>query len=305
MHVVLIPFFLAANVTTFDSRAWIYGPEYVFDVNITHALSDGLLGDALFQTSVITTLKCRPKSMDQLLCHFEGITVEDMSGGHIELGEIGTPFVIEFSPRGIQNIGFSSAINKRKLNILRKIFKELSTEIDLSKYANVVLPHLSYAGDKDYPLNDCSSLFVIYELYDSDNLHRSNREQSYDQSKKQNYNLEVLSLPNRNTEKTVIFEKWTDKRNSRCHPTLQKTMTNFEIDEYISRMSINNNTFESETRISQRVSNNIAKRNFTLQDITSVKLLGIKPATDPLPFLNFDKFERLHPTEAMDNNNNN
>lgn len=70
-------------------------------------------------------------------------------------------------------------------------------------------------------------------------------------------------------------------------------------------MFINNNTFESETRISQRVSNNIAKRNFTLQDITSVKLLGIKPATDPLPFFNFGKFERLHPIEAMDNNNNN
>lgn len=68
-----------------------------------------------------------------------------------------------------------------------------------------------------------------------------------------------------------------------------------------SKMHVSDDTFRSRTEMHVKMVN-LAERDFIVQDISSVELVDIEPAKEPLPFLNYDHVVNLRFREGMKHN---
>lgn len=188
---------------------WIFGPEYVFHTNLTYLLSD-VLDDPLLIINVTSTMRCRPEAIDRLYCRFEDVAIAEKH--YPETSSMEYSFLIEFSPRGIESLRLPTMIEDEQLNIIRSIVKELSIGTDLRENMNS-LP-VFFARER-YALGECPTLFNVFE-YDEDVVTRGQRRNDGrgEKEERKNYELEILSLPQRRSNSVVVIGKTMESK--RC-----------------------------------------------------------------------------------------
>nr|XP_012221349.1 PREDICTED: uncharacterized protein LOC105671628 [Linepithema humile] len=129
MYLTLIPFFLAANVVINDTSKWTFGPEYSFNLQVTH--------DSIYEKEptrkVFSTVKCRPKMEDSLFCdlqHFKTSVKQKEIVLHTSI-----IFEMKFNKSGVEKI-FTNSSDPFKRELMQKIAQQLSTGIDVQDNFN-------------------------------------------------------------------------------------------------------------------------------------------------------------------------
>ncbi|XP_046836544.1 uncharacterized protein LOC124432064 isoform X2 [Vespa crabro] len=149
MNFILIPFFLATNLIINDD-AWYNGPEYSFSVHWS-IISDlekekgRYLGKAL-----LMTLKCLPREVNYLVCHFEDVKIGKWSSKRFDR-EGALParnityerfdfsvnnFAINFHQNGIYNYIVEKddkLVNQILIDMFRTIVNQLNVGINLDR----------------------------------------------------------------------------------------------------------------------------------------------------------------------------
>nr|XP_012221351.1 PREDICTED: uncharacterized protein LOC105671630 [Linepithema humile] len=128
MYVTLIPFFLAANVVVNDRSEWTFGPEYSFNLQVTH---DSMYEKELTKyRKVFSTVKCRPKMADSLFCEIQYFKTFD---GQKELVlRTSVIFEMKFNEHGVERI-FTNSSDPFKKELTQKIAQQLSTGVDVQR----------------------------------------------------------------------------------------------------------------------------------------------------------------------------
>lgn len=68
-----------------------------------------------------------------------------------------------------------------------------------------------------------------------------------------------------------------------------------------SKMRVSDDTFRSQTEMHIKMVT-LAERDFIVQDVSSVELVDIEPAKEPLPILNYEHVVNLRFREGMKQN---
>ncbi|XP_076375980.1 uncharacterized protein LOC143259058 isoform X2 [Megalopta genalis] len=268
MKFVLIPFFLAANVTVNNPAKWQHGLVSHFHANMTSTKVD--LGKV---DLTLADVICRQRSIYELICSIDKILVKTWYGLVTEIVDVEPEFLIQFSVRGIESFRFQQPIGHKRLNRVRSIFQQLSVGADLLRHADELS---TFVAPENHVLGNCSSLFTVLQYGNDDGCFANNCD------KKRNYELNVLSLPERRPGATVVIEKWTNR--NKCE--------NYRVDDTIvtektrTKMHIGLSTFTSQTEIDLKI-NNRAQMTMISPGIR-VELTGIEPAKEKLPNLSFE-----------------
>ncbi|CAK9804257.1 hypothetical protein ANTQUA_LOCUS3993 [Anthophora quadrimaculata] len=269
MNFTLIPFFLAASVVVDQPDQWIYGPEYVFHASLKQSTS-------VYWRNHTATMRCRPAEMNSLLCRFELVTLRAYDKNpSLEFMTIDQPFLIQFSPRGVETLRLPEMIDDRKLYFIRSIAKSFSVCTDSRESMNT-LPE--YAPNRNDITSGCTTRITILE----------NDEIS---SKPRNYELQILSLPNRREPNTTIMIEKNTEHSKRRYNIEQVTITT---DESVNKMYINDKTFRSEAEAQMELKIFTKKHQILVEDVSFMELVNIERATEPMPPLNFDHVATLH-----------
>ncbi|XP_053975297.1 uncharacterized protein LOC128874482 [Hylaeus volcanicus] len=294
MNFVLIPFFLAANVTVNDMSEWAYGPEFVYHVNQTFVITKDLSTKPLSLVKMTTDLTCRPHSQDTLSCGFGTFEMNTTDEKSVTV-EIEQPFLVKFNRRGVQSLHFTEVLESGKLLTIRDIVKELSIGADLVQNANA-FP--AFMAMENYVLGECATLFTVLE-YD-----RDERSSTPDPETERNYELNVLSMPNMDQDATVVVNKRTEHR--RCVSYEDTLLARHDVDtrhrRSVSKMTIKADAFRSYTQMNIKIKNVGTQEGIAVLDTTSVELVAIKPAKEELPCLTYDVDATLSFGEDMHHN---
>lgn len=294
MNFILIPFFLAANIPVDRPNEWIFGPVYVFNANFSYTVLADVLDEPLLSIHVTTTMRCRPEMIDRLYCSFDGIRVGERNYPEVSILDKSYSFLIEFSPRGVENLRFPTVMEDEGLNTVRNIVKQLSVGTDLRENVNSMPVFFS---KERHALGDCPTLFSVFEYENARGQTRDEEEQG------KNYKLEILPLPQRRSNSVVVIGKTMES--SRCaklqEPVDGKSELNVKMSKSTSKMHVSDDAFRSRTEMHVKMVNP-AQRNFIVQDVSSVELVGIEPAEQPLPLLNYEHVVNLRFKEGIMHN---
>ncbi|XP_034171004.1 vitellogenin-like isoform X1 [Osmia lignaria lignaria] len=105
MHFILVPFLLGVRVPANEDQ-WKYGPEYTFNASlgmVTHMEVD--LGEPK-ASSLLVTMKCRPKEPVRLNCRFENARITKFLPEKFEPEASIPPSSATFSDFGFGNASF-------------------------------------------------------------------------------------------------------------------------------------------------------------------------------------------------------
>ncbi|XP_032673325.1 uncharacterized protein LOC116845109 [Odontomachus brunneus] len=155
MNVILIPFFLAANVVVNDTSEWIYGPECLYNVNVTTVIKSDSPTSVfnIKNIQLISAMKCQPKAAENtLLCILQNSTEimsrhEDNTTREIKTEQI---FEIKFNEQGVESVLIESPSNWQSVDIIRKIAKQLSVDADMNRKIGVsqfMVPEVTSFGN--------------------------------------------------------------------------------------------------------------------------------------------------------------
>ncbi|XP_012221354.1 uncharacterized protein [Linepithema humile] len=161
---LVIPFFLATKIV-FDADELLYyvnlGPEYIFNLQVT--TETYMRSKQVQYKDVFSTLKCRPKMSDSLLCHLQYFKTFDEQ---IEFDESDTSlstsaiFEMKFNESGVERI-LTNSSDPFKRELMQKIAKQLSTGIDVQRNFNG--SSINYSIDKT-PTLKCRTTYNITYL---------------------------------------------------------------------------------------------------------------------------------------------
>lgn len=202
--------YLAVNVSVDDPNEWIHGPEYVFQANMTYLLFPDLVKEPHRRISEILFVKCRPQAPESLLCFLKGDGIdssnEDLSSEESPIkSSLDMPFLIEFSPRGVEHLRLMYVMDKLDLYFIRSIAKQLSVGADLRGNANALF---GFEAKENYVFGECSTFFRTVE-YDKD------KDRPMKGIKERwNYDIQLLPLNRSRTDSVFVIEKTTESK--RC-----------------------------------------------------------------------------------------
>ncbi|KAK2585200.1 hypothetical protein KPH14_009907 [Odynerus spinipes] len=122
MNFILIPFLLATDLVSNDD-AWNNGPEYSFSVsvstisNLRAGKSESKGESRLLGTTLLTTLKCRPREPDNLNCHFEDAKIGRLSPKKFKFEEIlRAAENASYRPYGFSEANFEIKFNRNGID---------------------------------------------------------------------------------------------------------------------------------------------------------------------------------------------
>ncbi|XP_078042653.1 uncharacterized protein LOC144473008 isoform X3 [Augochlora pura] len=288
MKFILIPFFLATNVTVNDPAKWQYGLVSRFDANLTFTWLD--TGKIELSAEVI----CRQRSINELMCSIN--KMETWIGPVMKQMGTEPEFLIEFSQRGVESFQFQRMIDRTRLNRVRSIFQQLSVGVDLLRHANA-LP--AFVARENNVLGDCDTLFTVVQHGEEDGCFASNCD------RQRGYQLNVLSLPEQRPGATVVIEKRYDRNRCKNNGEVGGDGTVFsEVrqDRTRTKIHIGSNTFTSQTEMSRKMKAVKMNQDFIGQSYIRVELTGIEPATEELPNLTFEHVASLPYGDMLEHN---
>ncbi|XP_070161875.1 vitellogenin-1 isoform X2 [Polyergus mexicanus] len=172
MNVVVIPFFLAAHLST--DETWAHGPEYTFQVqvNCTAIPEEGIYGSV--RLNLESKLICQPlKSGHSLSCHFEDSKANSFVTDSLDPSELAMPtgqvnrqpayeinedqFEIKFNKRGLDDLVVNENIQPRELDMIRLIVGQLSVGAILEGIGNDVI----FDAMENFTQGECYTTFKI------------------------------------------------------------------------------------------------------------------------------------------------
>jgi len=176
---------LAANVIVNDMRDWKFGPECLYNVNMSYNIKE--------EPSVIgyfnSTMKCRSKDSETLFCRLHDVTTTAyLRDRDTEALKSGKAFLIKFNEYGVQSLMIESPFSVEIANIIRKIINQLN--INRSYIDQIistgVRPTSYFMSRERTPMGVCLTTYMI--------KHRDVNSNTT-QKKDTNFRFEVLLTP--------------------------------------------------------------------------------------------------------------
>nr|XP_012221350.1 PREDICTED: uncharacterized protein LOC105671629 [Linepithema humile] len=165
MNVTVIPFFLAANIVVND---WlkllgfcIFGPEYTFNLQVS--TETFMHSNQVQYKDIFSTVMCRPKMSDSLLCYLQYFKTFDEQKEFDEsdtLLSTSAIFEMKFNESGVERI-LTNSSEPFKKELMQKIAKQFSTGIDVQRNFNG--SSINYLMDKT-PTLKCRTTYNITYL---------------------------------------------------------------------------------------------------------------------------------------------
>ncbi|KAH0955442.1 hypothetical protein HN011_007215 [Eciton burchellii] len=173
MNVIVIPFFLAAHITT--DKPWEHGPEYTFQVqvNTTAILVEDIYGS--MRLNLESKLICQPKNPYTLSCHFEDSQANSFIADSLDPSEPAVPagqvsrqaayeinedqFEIRFNERGLDGLVVNENIQPRELDMIRMIVGQLSVGAALDD--DIGNDGVTFGVMENFTQGECYTTFKI------------------------------------------------------------------------------------------------------------------------------------------------
>ncbi|XP_054000441.1 uncharacterized protein LOC128887944 [Hylaeus anthracinus] len=142
MNFIVVPFLLAIRLPTNGDR-WHNGPEYTFNVTVSTISDLATREDSLAGSSLITSLKCRPREPYRLHCRYENTKLTKLAPKGINIESAippedavyedfcfgNTSFEIKFDDEGIDHYRFENdevRIPPYRRNLYRIVANQLN-----------------------------------------------------------------------------------------------------------------------------------------------------------------------------------
>jgi len=290
MNVVLIPFFLAANVVVNDTSKWTFGPEYLYDMNIT-VIAKPSSHKPIQHYELISTIKCRPKMPDSLFCYCSNSTsVALLKNRNITDQEIMTEqmFEIKFNEYSVEGLVIEPSSDMDVVTILRKIASQFNVVVNRDQ---IISSH--FIARENSTIGDCATMYVItHEESETDTL----------EEEEDDFRLVVLPLSDENSGTTLSIEK----SRMECK-SLDAFSGRLTMGRYVTKIQISSDKFETFTEFDGKVhplSPEIESgdRVFSYKEIIQISLNSIKPAQNELPTLPYGELIDLNIANEISNN---
>lgn len=149
----------AANVVVNDTSEWTYGPEYLYNVNMTYVIKSDLM-EPVSNMQLISTVKCRPKvSENSLLCCLQNSTTTMSMKKDNTTREINTEqmFEIKFNERGVESLLIEPPSRMEVVNFIRKIANQLSVGADMKRKIGMS----QFMARENTSMGDCATMYRI------------------------------------------------------------------------------------------------------------------------------------------------
>lgn len=178
--------YTAANLTVNDVSDWKFGPEYSYNVNLTYEMRVDDTLEAIISLNLSSTIQCRPKDPEILLCRLNNMSGEADIMGRKMTEDINSDrtFGIKFNERGVEAV-LDQPGDIRILDIIRKIANQFSINVDLIRRSNV-RPAVQFMDKEKTSMGDCVTTYVIEREEHQPNAIRKNDG---------HFQLKVLPMP--------------------------------------------------------------------------------------------------------------
>ncbi|XP_014478642.1 PREDICTED: uncharacterized protein LOC106746503 [Dinoponera quadriceps] len=290
--IVLIPFFLAANVSVNDTSEWTYGPEYSFNVNLTYVVkSDLAVPDLASIMQVISAMKCRPKELENsLLCRLQNSTMsvnKDNTSREIATEQM---FEIRFSERGVESLLIEPPTYMEVVNFIRKVASQLSVGADMKRKIGMS----QFMSRENTSMGDCATVYrITRELPETS--------EPLEVAENADFQLVVLPMADARPGTSLTIEK---SRMGCINPPryVDFSMGILKMKRFYSTIHVDGvDRFESFTEIDGKLrpptESKISLKILTFTSQLRLSLDSIEPAQDPLPSVPYG--------EVIDLNTNN
>ncbi|XP_011874756.1 PREDICTED: uncharacterized protein LOC105565842 [Vollenhovia emeryi] len=244
MNVILIPFFLAADIAVTNLSHWEYGAEYFYNLNISYIANlDHEERKQSYQ--LLTTLSCRPKRPDHLFCQFQNVTQLSRNFAKNGVSTLGGRakhmFEIKFNERGVESLIVDQTITRIVMDVVRKIANQFIMLVYPSNIGK-----WEFTVSENTTMGDCTTKYnITREKPETDKLERGN-------TKFQLVNLLMADIE----PGTALF---IDKSRKNCTKSPRDPTDNdiiLETEKFASRYKIYPNKFRSFTRFKGTVRDN-------------------------------------------------
>jgi len=174
---------LAANIVIEDMRDWKFGPECLYDVNISYNIKEEPFVIGYFNS----TMKCRSKDSETLFCRLHDVaTAAYLKDRDAEALKSEKPFLIMFNEYGVQHLMIQSPFSVGIANIIRKIVNQLNINRSyIDQVISTGIRPMSYFMSRERtPMGVCLTTYVI-----------KHKDVNSTQEKNTNFQFEVLLTP--------------------------------------------------------------------------------------------------------------
>ncbi|XP_011860905.1 PREDICTED: uncharacterized protein LOC105558028 [Vollenhovia emeryi] len=264
MYAILIPFFLAADVVVNNTSEWTYGPEYLYDVNISSVLKPAHHRPVQYYEE-IATVNCRPKMPDHLSCHFNNATqmdsIKNNNASHVLHME--EKFEIKFNERGVEGVIVEPNTLADTVNVIRKFATQFNVAVDRS---NIGMSHFMVRENSS--MGNCATTYsVAHEKPGTDT--------------EADFRLVCIDSPRHFEVSNSILE----------------------MERFVSNIQINPKKFESSSEIDTKVKYIRSEiKVWSNRELIHVKLNSIEPAKNELPILFYGELIDLNTKNGIPNN---
>ncbi|XP_011172131.1 uncharacterized protein LOC105204663 isoform X1 [Solenopsis invicta] len=293
MNAILIPFFLAANVMVNDTSEWTYGPEFLYDVNITYNIISIIKPDPhepIHKIQLISTVKCRPKMPDSLFCHLNNFTESELFENHNMTREAQTEqmFEIKFNEHGVEGLVIEPPSRMEVVNVLRKIATQFNVAVDRRKIGMT-----QFMARENSSMGNCAAAYRITR----EELKMDTFEQGDG-----NFRLVILPLTDAKPGTTLSIVK---SRMGCINPPRYVDFSRgiLEMRRFVSQIQINSNKFETFTEFYGNVRYTESEIGMLVfKEIIQINLKNIEPAQNELPTLSYGELIDLNTNNDIPSN---
>ncbi|XP_032673466.1 uncharacterized protein LOC116845175 [Odontomachus brunneus] len=299
MNVILIPFFLAANVVVKDTSEWTYGPEYLYNMNLTVVIKSDLdPAEPIGNMELISAMKCRPMvAENSLLCIVQNFktnvglkTLEEENTTH----EIKTEkmFKIKFNERGVESLLIESPSRIQIVDLIRKFANQLSVGVDMGK---IGMSH--FTGRENISMVNCTTTYKITreELPKTLETHMTNNA---------DFQLVVLPMADARPGTSLTIEKSRMGCNNSPRYHRESPVGTLKMVKFSSMVFVDGASgFETYTEMDMEMRKEFLNFNICTTFAFNIRLNldSIMPAQDPLPSISNGELFDLNSYDILSN----
>ncbi|XP_011348182.1 uncharacterized protein LOC105285598 [Ooceraea biroi] len=285
MNVVVVPFFLAANLAVNDMSNWQFGPEYSYNMSIIYDIRQTVsTAETIIGASFNSTVHCRPKEPEMLVCHLSNISGMANIMGYKTTEDIDSEkvFGIKFNERGVESL-LIEPCDTRILNIIRQVANQFSMNVNLMRKNNVQ-PIPQFMDKENTSMGNCLTTYAITH---------AEHQPSTNQKKDINFELKVLPISTMRPGINLSISK--NRKACVNGPERVDIFAEgiFRAERFSSTIWIDN-TYKTFTEINGNlipVKNPSSNKFFLFTETIELNLDTIEPARDKLPSLNSESFD--------------
>ncbi|XP_011860887.1 PREDICTED: uncharacterized protein LOC105558016 isoform X1 [Vollenhovia emeryi] len=285
MNAILIPFFLAADIVANNTSEWTFGPEYLYDLNISYIVKPEPDGP-LVSYQMINTVNCRPKMPDHLSCHYNNGTILQFveNNNTSEEWHMDEMFEIKFNERGVEGVIVEPNTDEEMVDVIRTFASLFIVAVDRSKI------DMSHFMMREYSsMGNCATTYSVTH-------------EKPETSTTGDFRLVVLPLVDAKSGTTLSIEK----SRTECIDVprrLEKLNATLEIGRFVTKIQIEPNRFETFSEIDIKLTFSESEFGvWSTRILMDLNLNSIEPAKNELPMLPYGKLSELNTKHAVPNN---